>query len=179
MPPVAPYVHADTQAACMLSAALKKSHNDGLSVRKLATRLGYRQATVLSHMANGRQPIPLDRAEAIAREVGIDPQQFLLAVLEQRHPSVSWTEMFNEDPVARDLVRLAGRPLSDLPKDQLRVVKEAVCDPSAPRRWLSPLEAPIIEVVRSVRPEVATEGLRGADLDLLGLALSPNRARRG
>ena len=39
------------------------------------------------------------------------------------------------------------------------------------------METPVIEVVRSVRPEVTTEGLRGQDLDKLeGLPLHPSSA---
>ena len=47
----------------MLRAALDRAQREQrLSIRKLGQRLGYKQATVLSHMATGRVLVPLERA---------------------------------------------------------------------------------------------------------------------
>lgn len=56
------YQWADTAAAKMLLSGLERARDQmGLSVRQLAKSLGYKQAVVLSHMATGRAPIPIDR----------------------------------------------------------------------------------------------------------------------
>src|SRR5690606_4023693 len=83
------YPYADTRAARMLSEALRKytSEHPG-GVRALAAKLGMKQGANLSHMANGRMPIPLDRATEISAILPLNLMGFCLAVLEQRAPAV-------------------------------------------------------------------------------------------
>ena len=72
----------DSDAVRMLSAALAiASRERGLSLRKAGALLNYRQPVVLSHMATGRAPIPIDKAEEIADVLGMDPAEFLKAVV--------------------------------------------------------------------------------------------------
>ena len=60
--------YASTSAAQMLAHGLRSASQErGTSLREIGRRLKYKQPVVLSHMATGRVPIPLDRAAAIAR----------------------------------------------------------------------------------------------------------------
>ena len=57
------FPHADLlRLECWLMACVRLRLKRDASVRQLGKNLGYSQAVVLSHMANGRVPIPLDRA---------------------------------------------------------------------------------------------------------------------
>jgi hypothetical protein len=156
----------------MLADGIRAASAGGLSVRQLGKRLRYRQAVVLSHMANGRVPIPLDRALDIAREVGLPAKEFLLAVLEQRHSQVDWSLITAPgDHFIEELESLAGKPLSAVNAEQRHVMREVVCDPRPARRWLSLAELPAIEVLRERRPHVRTEGLNAEDKESLRRAL--------
>ncbi len=171
------YPNADSRAARMLSEGLQRLASEhGKSLRRVAQELGFKQATVLSHMATGRMPIPIDRAIELAEAVLLPVREFALAVLEQRHPTVHWRLVAAADPVLADLETYAGQPIDMLPPDQLRVIREAAADPNAPRRWMTLLETPVMELVRELRPEVAVHGLSGADRDRLMLALSEGSA---
>ena len=85
------YPLADTAAARMLSEGLARAKDEnGLSVRQIGKLMNYKTAVVLSHMATGRVPIPIDRAMQMADLLKLDSKSFLLAVLRQRHPEVDW-----------------------------------------------------------------------------------------
>ena len=147
---------ADTLAAKMLLSGLERARSHmGLSARQLAKSLGYKQAVVLSHMATGRAPIPIDRAEQIAAALEIDAGKFLRAVLDQRHPEVSWELVSADagaaatDNLATQLEIILNAPLSDLTSEQRRVLREVAADRSPGRRWLSVHELPLIETMRS------------------------------
>ena len=80
---------ADTDAAIMFRSALERHvRRKKTSIRKLASELGYKQSTVLSHMASGRVPIPIERAIVFADHLDLARSQFLTAVMKQRHPDV-------------------------------------------------------------------------------------------
>src|SRR5688572_16263254 len=102
---------AETLAARMLASGLKVAALErGLSLRAIGGRLEYKQPVVLSHMATGRVPIPLDRALDIAREVGLPDKPFLEAVLQQRHPGVDWSLVTGRaDPLIGELETIAGK----------------------------------------------------------------------
>src|SRR5690349_25089099 len=108
--------YANTTAAMMLAAGLRSAAQErALSLREIGRRLGYRQPVVLSHMASGRVPVPIDRASEIAEQVGIPRAPFLEAVLHQHHPAVEWGLVTcKTDPFVLDLEEAAGRPFSDL-----------------------------------------------------------------
>lgn len=143
------YQWAETAAAKTMAAALERTKVErGLSVRQLAKRLRYKQAVVLSHMANGKSPIPIDRAEDLARELDLDAKSFLRAVVEQRHPEVSWglladvSPTENGDGLAGELEAILGTSLEQLSSEQRRVMREVASEPKPERRWLSVHELP-------------------------------------
>lgn len=145
---------AESDAAQMLSAALSRASNErGLSLRKIAPLVGYKQAVVLSHMATGRVPIPVEKAEKLAEVLGIDPGTFLKAILKQRHPEVSWSLVTNvegeiHDSFEEGLALGLGQHGSRLNEEQVAVMREMAADPHPRRRWLSVEEAAAIEMLR-------------------------------
>src|SRR3546814_5165656 len=67
------YPYEETRATQMLATALKRAWNEKrLSQRTLAKQLGYRSSVVLSHMASGRVPIPIERVDDYAQLLDID-----------------------------------------------------------------------------------------------------------
>lgn len=160
---------ADSEAARMLSAALSKASSEhGLSLRKIAPLVGYKQAVVLSHMATGRIPIPFEKAEKIAEVLGMNARDFLRAILKQRHPEVSWSLIsgseieYSDDFLGGLAEGLNGQALT-LNQDQLAVIREIAADPDPRRRWLSSEEAAAIEILRSA--QATSESLGKPDLE--------------
>lgn len=180
------YPFGASAAAQTLQQALDKASRErGLSLRDLARRLGYKQAVVLSHMARGRVPIPIDRAGQLATQLEIDPTEFLQQVLEQRFPEIAWSAIFAGDrPSAAEgelvevLQTIARRPLDELSAEQKLVMREVVADPHPARRWLSVHELAAMELLRNVVPDLATAGLtRSVAEALRGAARSPISSR--
>lgn len=166
-----PYV--ETNAARMLAQAIGKKQAEGTSLRTLAPRLGYKQATVLSHMATGRVPIPIDRAMDLAKEMGLPERDFLMACLAQRHPEVDWSVLSgDQDDFGQELAVLAGQSLDSLPPEHRWVMMEVVADPHPSRRWLKIAELSAIELLRDVRPNLPAEGLPASDRRAIRQALS-------
>lgn len=173
------YQWADTAAAKMLLSGLERAREQmGVSVRQLAKSLGYKQAVVLSHMATGRAPIPIDRAEQIASALEIDPGKFLRAVLNQRHPEVSWKLITGEAGATETDNNLAGQleiilnaPLSDLNTEQRRVMREVAAERSPRRRWISIHELPLIEAIRSQEGAARDGELSDEEIDAILAAL--------
>jgi hypothetical protein len=174
------FPYADTEAARLLTFALKR-HNarGGASIRKLAQQLGFKQASFLSHMASGRVPIPVDRAPELATSLQLDKTDFVTAVLRQRHPSVPWADIIHKPSVSAEddgpiaeLQLIARMSLSDLPEAQLKVMREAAADRNADRRWLSVHEVSVIELMRSLRPEMVVRGLPTDDRRAIIAALA-------
>ena len=89
-----------TTASIMLAVALDATERTMTEIGR-AVGYGASNRSSLSHMASGIQPIPLDKAEIIARTVGLDEGAFTLAVLHQRHPDAAealWTLHSIEHP---------------------------------------------------------------------------------
>lgn len=89
-----------TTASVMLAVAVDATDR---TMTEMGLAMGYGAAnrSSLSHMASGIQPIPVDKAETIARVVGLDEQSFTMAVLHQRHPEAAealWGFHGIEDP---------------------------------------------------------------------------------
>lgn len=164
------YPLANSQATRMLADALARANKDrNLSQRQLAKTLNYKTSVVLSHMALGRVPIPIDRALDFARLLHMDPAKFLLAVMEQRHPDIDFGRVFDiatsnksttvsgkESYTLEELESIAGKPLDELPVDRINILREVVADPNAPRRWLDLGELQLVEAIRAARPNGLT-----------------------
>ena len=160
------YPYEDTRATQMLASAFRKAWDEKrLSQRKLAKQLGYRSSVVLSHMASGRAPIPIERVDDYAHLLEMDEGEFLLAVLEQRYPHLDFrnmgakTEPQSDDGLLEELELIAGQPLSSLAPNQMNVVREALADHQAQRRWLSLNELPVMEFLRHAFPGLREKGL--------------------
>jgi hypothetical protein len=166
------YPYAASEAAQMLARGLKSaSQEQGISLREIGRRLRYKQPVVLSHMAAGRVPIPLDKAPAIAAEVGLSQASFLLAVLRQRHPNIDWQLITGAaDPFASELERTAGKPLRSLSSPHQRVLRDVVRDSAPEERWLSIPEIAAMKFLRELFPNLLTSGLAEDDRDALRLA---------
>lgn len=168
------YPLANTRAAHMISEALERaSRDDNQSARQIAKILGYKTSTVLSHMATGRAPVPLDRAMDFARILKIDARELIMAILEQRHPGIDFPRVLfggkknmpkssksdEEDFIVEELESVAGQSLSQVASSKMRVVKEVLREPRPEGRWLSLNELPFMESFRKARPDVAENGL--------------------
>lgn len=170
--------YRDTVAARMLTEALRRKQAEGLSLRKLGPMLGYKQATVLSHMANGRIPIPIGKATEIASGVGLSQSEFLIAVMDQREPEahmlLAAAPLEFELPVsfAGELEEIAGQSLDELELEQKDVIRKVVVDPKPARRWLSEAELPVMLMLRRLRPGIEQDGLSPADRTLITAALT-------
>lgn len=164
----ADFPFAGSRAAELLLAGLEATTaRRGVSRRSLAAELGYKQSVLLSHWASGRVPIPVERATELANALGIDDRLMLLAVLQQRHPTVDWEVLEDSQTPAytfvNDIQTIAGGPIEELGQGQLRVMREAAADPRAERRWLSVHELPVVEYIRRARPVVREAGLSPTD----------------
>jgi hypothetical protein len=85
------YAYASTRATKMFAKALTDLHErHGISQRKFALQAGYKSSVVISHMASGRTPIPINRGEDFAKRLQIPKRDFMVALLEQRHPDIDW-----------------------------------------------------------------------------------------
>ena len=166
------YPYASSEAAQMLARGLRSaSQEQGISLREIGRRLHYKQPVGLSHMATGRVPIPLDKAPAIAAEVGLSQASFLLAVLQQRHPEVDWQLITGAaDPFASELERTAGKPLSSLSSGHQRILRAVVRDSAPEERWLSIPEIAAVKLLRQLFPRLSTSGLSEGDREVLQLA---------
>jgi hypothetical protein len=161
------YPYADTDAAFMLASAIYRTKRErGISLRSLAKHLNYKQATVLSHMANGRIVVPLDRAAEIARAVELNPAEFLLAAVDQRSrgaadllSSLAGSGSVNENSFISELKLIAGHSVDSLSDDQKQVAREVVADEKPQRRWLSLAELPVMHLLRQLRPDISRVGL--------------------
>lgn len=167
---VSSYPYRDTAAAIMLNGALSRlSKVEGVSLRKLAAQLGYKQAAVISHMANGRVSIPLERSVEIAEAVGIPPAAFLAAAVAQKAPEAAKLldpasmNTIEERGFVSELIQIAGHSIDFLGEEQKRVAREVMADPKPARRWLSVAELPVMILIRQLRPQVEETGLSERD----------------
>lgn len=171
------YPLAHTRATRMFSDGLDRIEREqGVSQRTLAKQLHYRSSVVISHMASGRAPIPIDRTMDFVRALKLDPTEFLWAVLEQRYPDIPFSRFCKGDKtkgakasavgnhdeeimVMEDLQSAARGPLANLPPEQFSVMREAASDREARRRWLSTPELSVMDVFRAERPEILENGM--------------------
>lgn len=152
---------AETLAAQMLADAIHKRQLEGISLRKTAAQLDYKQAVVLSHMLMGRVPIPIERAPQFAKHLGMNERQFLQAVLEQRMPDIAWSEMFQtSSSLAARLETIAGKSLDELTDDQKYVMREVAGTPEPGRRWLTVHELPLVEMIREYTRKSSVEAVQ-------------------
>lgn len=164
----------------MLSAALEyASRERGISLREIGRRLGYKQPVVLSHMATGRIPIPLDRTADIAHALDMPLGPFVLAVLNQRHPGIPWGELMGPSEAGSAaaaqfvwaIEAAAGQPLSKLTPEQHRVMREVAASPNPARRWLTPHETGVMEMLRRSKPSLPQEGFTQPEVEKLARCL--------
>lgn len=173
--PTGDYPLQGTRAQVMLESAMKAAQASGRSQREVAGELGYKSSVVLSHMTVGRVPIPVDRAKDMAVALGIDPDAFLLAVLEQRYPEIDFKSLFNisyssTGTVGR-LEAIAGSSLDDLPAETRAMLEEVVGARNPRRRWLALPELATIDLIRELRPNSSTDGLSNEDRQAIQKAL--------
>ena len=164
---------AETPAATMLASAIHQRQLEGTSLRRTAAELGYKQAVVLSHLLSGRVPIPVDRAPQLAKHLGMDEHAFMLAVLQQRYPDISWDKHFStslpqkSSPFEKTLETIVGANLKTLTDSQRRVIREVVSDRNSEQRWLSVHEVPVVSRLRQAVPYFSRDGLSDGDLDAI------------
>lgn len=165
------YPLANTPAARMLAEGLARAKEErGMSVRSIGKQMGYKTAVVLSHMATGRVPIPIDRGAELADILKLDEDAFLFAILQQRHPDIDWVRLFRrpsssgDDGLAMELEAVLGARLRDLTQEQRAVMREVAGERFPRRRWLSVHELGIVTRLRERFPELTTDGLDQADL---------------
>lgn len=144
----------------MLSEALDSASSERkITQREVAQNLGYKSAVVLSHMASGRVPVPIDRADDLSRILRMDRGQFLLAVLEQRFPDIDFKKVLSKAPkgaakpakkqvLVEDLEAIAGREMDDMPQGTIAVLRSVVGDANPQRRWAQTSEIPILAALR-------------------------------
>jgi hypothetical protein len=168
------YPFVDTEAAQILRGAIAAQKAQGTSLRSLAKKVGV-SAAVLSHMGNGRIGVPLDRATAIANAVELDERSFLAAAVAQRAPGAYQLlagPSGHSFDLAAEIRMIAGKDPDDLTEEQKAVIREVVADLSPRRRWLSIAELPAVTLLRKARPELATHGLAGSEMNFLEAILS-------
>ena len=166
----------------MLAGALREytaRHSGGL--RALAAELGFKQATVLSHMGNGRMAIPMDRAPLLARQLGMDQAQFTWAVLCQRYPDAAEAlgETGSLSPPSASGAQKQVAPLlasiEVLSPERLAIIAEVILDPSPAERWLAVGEVAAVKGLRRLRPL----GLTQMDQEEVNAVLSGNLGSPG
>lgn len=173
--PETPFPFADTEASMLFRALLDQYvHRNNSSLRKLAAELGYKQSTVLSHMASGRVPIPIERAAEFADHLNVPRATFLPAVLKQRHPDVleAVAATVGEPYQQHHLSSSVGIQNSKMTKSQQRIVQEMLRDSYPEERWLTPAEVPLINFLRNATPEIFEHDLSAAQRRALKDAIS-------
>ena len=170
-----PFPHAETDAARTLQSAINKAKvKNKTSLRTIAKTLNYRQAAVLSHMASGRIPIPVERAEKIAVALDINPSAFMKMVLKQRYPNMSLAveqHVFEHHALLNGLDTSLPPGLNNATPSQMRIIREVLRDEHASERWLSPHEVFFVSEIRRLRPDIIADGLSSDDLQQVRLAL--------
>jgi hypothetical protein len=167
-----PYPFRGTPAADMLSRALSKySDQPGKSIRKLGALLGYKQAAILSHMATGRVPIPLDRAAELAQALEMPEGRFVSEVLKQRHPE-AYAALVRKPPEERHLLVVdTDVDALGLSPVQARIIREVGRDMRPQERWMSIPELEVMELIRAACPHVSVEGLTRDELNAISIGL--------
>lgn len=172
----APFTHpfSEDQATQMLDRALEQTKEvSGLNLTEVAKAIGISKAT-LSHMAVGRAPIPIDRANDLANHLNMEPRSFVMAVLHQRHPEamaiIAGAEIPSSGKQDRQIDWVLSRPVAELSDDQVTIIREVARDARPRERWLSVSEVPTVNAIRRLRPNGTTQD----DFDGIEMALIAN-----
>lgn len=165
----------------MLASALETAREkSGLSQRGLADKMGYRSSVVISHMATGRVPIPVDRVNDFAAHLDLDPAEFLAAVLEQRFPDIDFSLLAAREGevggqatsairpeggpsqaawVQQQLEDAAGKRMDEWSSDTVALLREVLASSSPRNRWLTANELSFVSLMRSSAPSLIAMGL--------------------
>ena len=168
-----PFPYLDTEAALMLRSALDHhKRSKKVSLRQLSKQLGYKQSAILSHMANGRVAIPLDRAEELADSLQMSKPHFLTAVIKQRYSRFydAVNQLTQSTNTSSNLEGIDWRSLNEA---QARVIREVVRDRYPEERWLTPHEVPFMSLIRKEFPEISSKGLSERELSRVKASLDP------
>jgi hypothetical protein len=65
----------------------------------------------------------------------------------------------------------AGQPVSKLSPEQLRVIREVAASPNPARRWLTPHESGVMDMLRQSKPSLPQEGFTHAEAEKLARCL--------
>jgi len=169
--------YSQSTATKMLAAGLDRLRAErGMSQKDVALSLGYKSSVAMSHMAVGRVPIPIERAPELADALGLDRATFLMAVLEQRFPSMDMRQLLGigdqrAENVASRLTLIAGHSLDYLSQEAIGVLEEVVASVRPASRWLSPSEFALFELIRKQFPELSRRALTVEELTSLTQAL--------
>lgn len=155
------YPYADSQATQMLATAIERytAVRPG-GLRALAATLGLKQAVVLSHMANGRMAIPLERAEGLASVLDLPPIEFAAAVLHQRAPGVA--AMLGLDRELQRRQRLDGirraileavERADNVSEQHVGVIREILRHAAETARYVAGDEGRVVDAIRRSFPE--------------------------
>lgn len=172
--------YGDTEARRLLAGALDRAQKErGWSQRDVAARLGYRSSVVLSHMAGGRIPIPIDRAPEIARVLDLEFAPLTVAILKQRFPDIDFDALFGvhaaqPSRIVAELEALAGTPLDELPREKHDLLRQVVWGPDPGRQWLALSEVTAVEALREAFPEMRERGLNSVERMRLMACLGRN-----
>lgn len=171
------YPLAETPAARMLSEGLARAKDErGLSMRQIGKQMNYKTSVVLSHMASGRVPIPIDRTMEMAELLELDKRTFLLAVIRQRHPDIPWHLLseadtsLGSDSLALELQAALGAPLEQLNREQRAVMREVAAEHAPRKRWLSVHELHAVEVLREAFPKMQKDGISSTEAEKIRVA---------
>jgi hypothetical protein len=179
------YPLAHTDATKLLADALARTQqHTGKTQRELSQELGYKSSVVLSHMASGRVPIPLDKTLIIAQVLNLDHSRLLLATLKQRFPDVPFETLLGikvqpTSDLERELVAIAGTGLDDLDDSKKAVMREVAAAARPESRWLSTSEIPVVATIRTFYPAVLRRGLTTAEQNSLLTALRSLEGNEG
>ena len=168
------FPHSDSPAARMLAEGLDRAKEArGLSLRQIGKQMNYKSSVVLSHMASGRVPIPIDRVAELAHILELDEKSFLQAVVRHRHPDAPWHLLSGSgsspgsNNLAQELEAALGGRLTDLTGDQRAVMREVAAERLPRRRWLSVHELHAVEILRDLFPLMRAKGVPQEQLDAL------------
>jgi transcriptional regulator with XRE-family HTH domain len=113
----------------------KQIDKSGLTQREIAERVGYAKPNVISMMKLGQTKIPVDKAPAFAKALGVDPAHFMGLVLQEYMPEV-W----------KTLEDVFGEALTDREKAFVAILREV--DPTAELKLDDATIALVGEVLR-------------------------------
>lgn len=173
MPAPSTHPFSNDEATRLLERALNRAKEvSGTSLTEAASAIGISKAA-LSHMANGRAPIPIDRAADLAHHLHLEPRPFLMAVLHQRHPEamavIAGADFSSRRPQDQQIDWVLSRPIAELSEEQITIIREVARDARPRERWLEVGEVPAVKTIRRLRPE----GMMPDDVEWIELALKP------